>query len=158
MVSEFSLIHSAQGPVLLLSNIFQGCTALLDTGALFPVWTKGDRLLKGIGGRFDFGDISFTGFGGECKASVYKLNFCLGNIIFPDMSILCINDDAIPGYFLLSATMFYGCKYTIDNLNKKLWIDTYDNQVCRLLKIRNDKGKLYILYNDISADEMGDKI
>ncbi len=150
MVNEFSLMRSTQRPVLLLPDIFDGCTALLDTGALFPIWTKGERLLENIGGRFEFSDVSFTGFGGECKASVYKLDFCLGSIIFPDMSILCINDNDIPGYFLLSATMFHGCKYIIDDLNKKLFIDTYDNQVCRLLKIKNNKGKLYILYHDIS--------
>ncbi len=107
MVNEFSLIHSAQRSVLLLPDIFQGCTALLDTGALFPIWTKGEKLLRSIGGRFDFAYVSFTGFGGECSAS-----------------------------------------YTIDDINKKFLLDTYDNQICRLLKVKDKDGKLYILYSD----------
>lgn len=32
-----------------LDDLFPGCTALIDTGALFPVWTKSRELLEALG-------------------------------------------------------------------------------------------------------------
>lgn len=39
-------------PIIKLDNIFPGCNALLDTGALFPLWTKDVELLKSLGATF----------------------------------------------------------------------------------------------------------
>ena len=40
MEQIFDLEVSADRPILRLDDLFPGCTALIDTGALFPVWTK----------------------------------------------------------------------------------------------------------------------
>ena len=52
--------------------------ALLDTGAVFPVFTKGTVVLASLGDEN-------------------------GSIIFPNMSILCIDDPTIGFPFVLSA-------------------------------------------------------
>lgn len=39
MEQRFDLEVSADRPILRLDYLFSGCTALIDTGALFPVWT-----------------------------------------------------------------------------------------------------------------------
>lgn len=40
MEVTFNLEPNVNRPIIRLDNIFKGCTALLDTGAVFPVWTK----------------------------------------------------------------------------------------------------------------------
>lgn len=37
---RFDLVVGANRPIIELNEIFKGCTALLDTGAILPVWTK----------------------------------------------------------------------------------------------------------------------
>lgn len=41
---------------------FKDCRALIDTGALFPVWTKGEMLLAKLGARLEKENVSFSGF------------------------------------------------------------------------------------------------
>ena len=43
------LIKKAQRPTARLENFFR-FRAMLDTGAVFPVWIENEDLLKGIGG------------------------------------------------------------------------------------------------------------
>lgn len=44
------LNQSARRPIARL-DWFPNCRALIDTGALFPVWTKSEALLMKLGGR-----------------------------------------------------------------------------------------------------------
>jgi hypothetical protein len=52
-------------PIVKLDYIFSGCTALIDTGALFPVWTKDTKLLEQLGAKLVKKDVGFNGFGGN---------------------------------------------------------------------------------------------
>lgn len=147
MEVTFNLSKNYQRPVILLPDIFYGCSGLLDTGASFPMWTKGVKLLERIGGKSvkGFEEVTFSGFGGKCRASIYKINLNLGRLFYPDMSILCVSDEEIPGYFLFSATMFSDMSYTINTRHNTFSIQTYDNQVCRLVEIYSKDGVLHIL-------------
>jgi len=61
---------------------------MLDTGAVFPIWTDEEDILSLIGGKLVKKDISFGGFGGEAKGSLYRLqNVVVGELIFPDIYI-----------------------------------------------------------------------
>lgn len=141
------LSRNYQRPVILLPDVFYGCSALLDTGSSFPMWTKGSRLLERIGGKPVRGleDVTFSGFGGDCHAGIYKIDFRLGRLFYPDMSILCISDEEIPGYFLLSATMFPDMNYTINTKHHTFSIQTFDNQICILVEVYSKNGILHIL-------------
>lgn len=65
MEQIFDLEVSADRPILRLDDLFPGCTALIDTGALFPVWTKSRELLEALGAKIVKRNISFSGFGGD---------------------------------------------------------------------------------------------
>lgn len=70
MEQRFELDVSASRPVLRLDHLFPGCTALIDTGALFPVWTKNRDLLEALGAKICKRNVLFSGFGGNvflCK-------------------------------------------------------------------------------------------
>ena len=57
-----------QRPVIDLKNF----TALLDTGAYFPVWTAHERiLLKKFDAKLVKKNVSFTGFGGIATGNLY---------------------------------------------------------------------------------------
>ena len=146
MIEVLQLDKNDQRPVVYTEQ-FHGCTALLDTGALFPVWTASEAALRELGGKLIKDDISFTGFGGSVNAKLYELTVTLGKIIYPNMHLIYSEDENIPGYFLLSATMFQGMAYTIDAKNHILRIDTCSNQAAYNLKIKDENGKLYVFLN-----------
>lgn len=79
MQIDISLDQSARRPIARL-DWFSGCRALIDTGALFPVWTKSEALLRKLGGRLETGNVSFSGFGGKTSGQLYRINFHLNGL------------------------------------------------------------------------------
>jgi len=146
MIELLKLDKHNQRPVVYTEQ-FHGCRALLDTGATFPMWTSSEETLKALGGKLINDDVSFTGFGGSVQAKLYELTVSLGKIIYPNMHLIYNENDTIPGFLLLSATMFSGMQYTIDDENHILKIDTRSNQATYNLKIKNNNGDLHILMN-----------
>ena len=131
--------------------------ALLDTGAVFPVFTKGSAVLTSLGGKLIKKDLSFNGFGGTANADLFEISVFLVDsdgrtIVFPNMSILCIDDSAIGFPFVLSATMFEEFDYTIRNKKQQIIFETDSNQLCYLLRIQDNDGKLNIFLNSVSEE------
>ena len=131
--------------------------ALLDTGAVFPVFTKGSAVLTSLGGVLKKENVSFNGFGGEVNADLYEISIFLGDdngsIIFPNMSILCIDDPTIGFPFVLSATMFEEFDYTISNSYHRVLFETDSNQVCYNFIIKDQNGKLHVFLNKALDDK-----
>lgn len=119
---------------------FDGCLAMIDTGAIIPVWTSTDNSLIELGATLERKDVSFGGFGGEAVGNQYRINFKLGNIIYVDMPIIAKQMNDLSCHMVLSATLFEKMIYTIDDINKKLEIKIFDNQPVRNLRLSNDKG------------------
>lgn len=46
--------------------------ALLDTGALFPVWTAAEPLIMKVGGTLIKQGIAFGSFGGQTTGNLYR--------------------------------------------------------------------------------------
>ncbi|MCR5323396.1 MAG: hypothetical protein K6E85_09025 [Lachnospiraceae bacterium] len=156
MIVKFELDTAADRPILKLDHIFKGCTALLDTGAVFPVWTKNKKLLEAIGGKSTGKQVTFGGFGGNANGEIYTINLSLDSVIYPNMHIIACENNDIPGFFLFSATMFAKMQYTVDNITKEFRLDTNDNQHCYNLKITDDKGIIHVL-TEIYIDNQCDK-
>lgn len=87
MQLDISLDKSARRPVARL-EWFSGCRALIDTGALFPVWTKSESLLIKLGGKLERNNISFSGFGGKTDGQLYRVNFNLNGLQYIDMPVV----------------------------------------------------------------------
>lgn len=141
------LNDSFQRPIVYLNN-WHGLNALLDTGALFPVWTASEKVLESLGGKLIQKNITFRGFGGETFGNLYKLtNVCIGKLIFPQMAIVSCNDlKDVPYHIVLSATMFQNLIYEVDDKNHKFNVTIPDNESnVRNLRIEDSNGRLHIL-------------
>lgn len=131
------LVNEVDRPLIRADELFDDCTALFDTGALIPVWTKEEEILKRLGAEFIKKDYEFSGFGGKTTGNLYRLNFTLGEYTYPNMPIVAAFDEAIPGYLLLSATMFSEMDVTIRNSNKTIEIVPFTNQKCFNISVNN---------------------
>ncbi len=143
MQINIALDQSARRPIARL-DWFSGCRALIDTGALFPVWTKSESLLRKLGGRLETSNVSFSGFGGKTNGQLYRINFHLNGLLYIDMPVVVKPMNDLNCHIILSATMFENMVYTIDTINKHLSIDTKDNQIVRILRISDEYSKLSV--------------
>lgn len=143
----FDLAVGTNRPIIELNEIFQGCTALLDTGAIIPVWTKKVELLEALGATLYKKNVEFSGFGGKTIGDLYKIDLQLGKIMYPGLPVVVHEDNKIPGYFIFSATMFNNMIYTIDDIAKKFIVILTDNQVCHNIKVINSNDKITVLVN-----------
>ncbi|MBO6178857.1 MAG: hypothetical protein J6O04_06775 [Selenomonadaceae bacterium] len=138
------LIEKYQRPVVKLTN-FHGLDAMIDTGALYPVWMAGEGQIRRIGGTKKIENVEFGGLGGMTQGSLYELShFQIGDLIFPNMNIIVHKSD-FPVPMLLPATMFESLIYEINNKTHRLNIVVPDDEsISRNLKIRSENGQLYI--------------
>lgn len=143
MQLDILLDQSARRPIARL-DWFTGCRALIDTGALFPIWTKSESLLIKLGGRLEKHNVPFSGFGGMTYGHLYRINFNLNGLQYIDMPIVVKPMNDLNCHMILSATMFEKMVYTIDNINKHLSIDTKDNQIVRILRISDEYSRLSV--------------
>ena len=129
--------------------ILHGITALVDTGALFPIASMDPQvLIDAFDAKLVIENTSISGFGGECRGSVYKIPcFILSKLTYPDFHVFVPeNKNIIETEFLFSATMFNGLVYEFDTVNHKMLIQVPDRESCvRNLKIYDSEGKLYVL-------------
>lgn len=123
---------------------FDGCLAMIDTGAIIPIWTLTDNDLIEIGATLERKNVSFGGFGGEAVGNQYRINFKLGDIIYVDMPIIAKEMSDLSCHMILPATMFEKIIYTIDDIHKTLEIKILDNQIVRNLRMSNDNGGISV--------------
>ncbi len=149
----YNLDKKLQRPVIVLQNI----RILIDTGAKFPIWTSGEQAFINAGGTIDSskGEVYFSGFGGKTSGILGRINFQLGNIIFPQMPIILNSSTDISADIILGASNFEGMIYQIDTITHKLNIDIPDDNVVRNLAIRSDNGKttVYLMHNVTQKEE-----
>ncbi|MBR3624661.1 MAG: retropepsin-like domain-containing protein [Selenomonadaceae bacterium] len=132
-------------PTVILDNFFY-LDALLDTGAVLPVWVRDEADLKAIGGvPIAFNQI-FSGFGGLTKGTLYRIPlFKCGDLIFPNFPIIASRID-LPCQMILSATMFSKLIYEIDDYHHKLNVTIPDKESnIRNLKVEDKDGRLHVL-------------
>lgn len=149
------LNRANQKPIIELKTWYN-FDALLDTGALFPVWTAAEVLITKVGGTLIKKGISFGGFGGQTTGNLYQLDkFILGDLIFPKMAIITCNDlEDVPYQLILSATMFSNLIYKVDDRNKKFNVTVPDGEsTVRRLAIEDSNGRLHVLCNSEETSE-----
>ena len=139
-------------PVIILRD-FYGINAMLDTGALFPIWTAEENTLELLGGKMEQEYVKFGGFGGIAEGKLYKLPmFRVGELIYPEFHIISCKMN-VPGQAILSATMFKDLRYEIDDENHTLIVNIPDTQSnVRNLRIIDDNGRLHVLCHSIRTD------
>ena len=154
-MNQFTLVlrSNYQKPLLRLDE-WHGAYALLDTGALFPVWTADEKWLLQLDARFIKADVPFSGFGGETKGNLYRLKeFRLGSLVFPDLPVVTSQEMAEePYHIILSATMMQNLKYTIDDKNHTLTVEIPEDESNeRHMRIYDNGGRLHVLCGNACA-------
>lgn len=140
-----------QRPIVELKT-WHNFEALLDTGAYFPIWTDDEHILDDLGGRLVKKDIFFGGFGGTARGCLYELeSMTVGGLIFPNTHIIACRDlKDVPFQLILSATMFRGLIYEIDDKNHRLNITVPDKEsTVRNLRIEDSEGRVHILSHSL---------
>lgn len=153
-----NLVKQMQRPIVVLKN-WHGILALLDTGAVFPVWTKNESILTELGGTYQKGDIWFSGFGGATKGNLFILpSLTVGDLIFSNIPVIASKDlENLPFQLILSATMFSGLIYEIDDYNHRLNVTIPAGEsTVRNMRIVDSNGRLHILCN--SNDEISGSV
>ena len=77
------LILDSSRPIIRIEK-FYNVHAMLDTGAVIPVWVDDEQILKNIGGVVIAYNQPFGGFGGETRGTLYRIPlFQLGELDIP---------------------------------------------------------------------------
>ena len=147
------LIEDNSRPILKIENFFN-IYAMLDTGAVIPVWIKNETFLKTIGGEIIAYNQPFGGFGGEARGTLYRIPvFRLGDLIYPELPVIASSID-LPCNMLISATMFGGLIYEIDDYHHKFNVTIPDvKSYVRKLEVKDSGGKLHVLCSDGEISE-----
>lgn len=146
-MKQFTMkLKDNQRPIVNLKK-WNRLDAMIDTGALFPVWIAEESLLQDLGAVLIKDSISFGGFGGETKGSLYKIDdFILEDMIFPQLYVIACLNEKLPCHMILSATMFRNLIYEIDDKNHRLNVTIPDDETnVRSLVIEDENGKLHVL-------------
>ena len=140
-----------QRPTLYLKSFF-GLSAMLDTGAVLPVWVEDEGLLQNMGAIKIAKNQPFGGFGGMTTGTLYRIPlFRCGDLMFPELPIIASRSE-LSCQMILSATMFSGLIYEIDDFHHKFNVTVPDTEsIIRKLIIEDSNGKLHIL---CSGEEM----
>ena len=148
MISQFvlNLDKRQQRPVIILD----GLSALLDTGAYVPVWIADEEVLvTELKAVLVKKDVTFSGFGGSTTGNLYSLPLLkVGNLFYPNMHIIASPMNEKSFSLILSATMFRGLSYEINDKTHKFTVTVpSDESYVRNLVIKDTNGKLYVLCN-----------
>lgn len=122
---------------------------MLDTGALVPVWTTHEEMLLDMDAVLVKKGVPFGGFGGETRGNLYTLPvFRIGDLIFPELPIIAA-PQRLPCQMLLSATMFGGLIYEIDDHNYRLNITIPNGESFVRKLIIDDKMRVLCMSGDV---------
>lgn len=133
-------------PVITLNH---STMVLFDTGADIPIW------LDAVEGLLDEypdaqlvnSDTSISGFGGSCPGELYKINFILDSLTYPQMPVFVPkNEILLPYDMILPAAMFCGLRYVIDDADKCIYINNImPSETVRNLKAYDSNGNVHVL-------------
>ena len=138
------LIEKYQRPVIKQTDFFS-IEAMIDTGAVFPVWMSGEEELCKLGAVKKKDSVPLGGIGGMTCGTLYEIpTFRLGCLIYPNMGIIAHRSN-FPVPILLPATMFSNLIYEINNKTHRLNITVPDDESpVRNLVIKDENGYLRV--------------
>ena len=142
-----------QRPVIELPELY-GISALLDTGASFPVWTGSKETLINLKAILVKENVKFGGFGqGDAIGDIYKIPLIkIRSLIYPWLHIVHTPKD-YPYKFIISATMFQNLIYQVDDKNKRLNIDIPDGESnIKNLVLKYNDNRIKVLVTDGEAN------
>ena len=145
------MLESFDRPFVPLDK-WHGLTAMIDSGARFPVWVADESLLVDLGAKIKMENAPFGGFGGRASGRLYELpHFQMGDLIYPGLNVIACPLN-VPCEIIVSSTMLKHMRCTIDFEDYDLTITIPDNQSnVRNVTIEDKNGHLHVLCH--SAEE-----
>lgn len=135
-------------------GIFPGCRALIDTGAVIPVWVAAESQLAASEGVHAIGRRgTVSGFGGSSEGNLYEMTLDFDGLYYIDLPIVASRMRNSPWHIILPATLFDNMIYTIDNIRRMAIFEAPDNQLVRHLKYSDKDGGLYIFSQETPQKE-----
>lgn len=143
-------------------------TALVDTGASMPVWVGSKELLLKLNAVYKNKRVPISGFGGGgTDGDLYEIPvFNIGELIFTWLSVVYIEDffsridkngnkviTDTTYHMILSATMFRGTIYEINDIDKLFKVTVPDNELIRNVKVYSSDGKTYKVLVNLSNND-----
>lgn len=143
-------------PVLRLRT-FKGYRALLDTGAVVPLWTNKEFLLADeLDGTLVKKNVVIEGLGGSATGNLYELPVVqLGDLVYPSFHIVsCPQFENEPYDLILSATMLDHLIYEIDTKHHKLNIEIPDEESnVRDMRVTYESGRWVVFCQSAVCEE-----
>ncbi len=135
-----------QRPVVNLQK-WHHFNAMIDSGALLPVWIDSEELLMATGATLIRNKINFGGIGGMVTGKMYQIpDFVLGELVYPNMHILCYPMKMSRCQILISSTMFDHLRCELDYENRAVNVTVPDKEsTIRNLRILDRDGHLVVL-------------
>lgn len=81
---------------------------------------------------------------------MHRIDLRLGILKYAGLPVICVRNSEMPFAFILSATMFTGFSYTVDDAVHVFTVDTKTDDRELHLRIRDKEGEFKILA-DVSA-------
>ena len=151
-ILSLALDINSQRPIIALAN---GYSAMIDTGALLPVWYGNtDTLIKDFNAILWKRNVVLNGIGGSCICNVYKIDLNLKSLKFENLPVAVIENVSASFDLLLSATMFTRVIYTVDMPAHQFRITIPDGESLRQrLTITDQGGVAHVFAQAISELE-----
>ena len=114
-------------------------------------YLEDEKDIQAAGGILKQSNIRIKGLSQKVSTgNLYTLsNFQIGKIIYTKLDIVVLPDKNTTYNILLSATMFRGMIYEIDDINHRFNVNAPDSDTVRNLAAYYDKkkDKVYVYYN-----------
>lgn len=124
----------------------KGHTAMIDTGATVPIWTSDVEVLKSeYDAYLDAENRRCKWFGGVTKGDLYRIPlFSFGNLQFPQMPILSIENEDFLADLIIPALAFKNLRIEFDfkDDNMLVVLPPNESSVRQLLVNTNEKDSI----------------
>ena len=132
-----------QSPIAILRE-WHKFSAMVDTGALYPVWIEDTKILDNLKAE------RISGFGGDAFGTLYRIPyFQFGDLIYPGLCVIAHRMN-LPCHIIISATMLKDMLYEIDDKNHRINITIPDEEsTVRNVRIYREDGMLRILCSSV---------
>ena len=137
-----------------------GSPAIIDTGAVIPMtWLSPELLERAWDAELILQNQDISDIGGKAYGNIYSLkDFNIGNLCFDNIEFF-VSKERISRYsFLLSATLFHGFKYDIDDTKNQKFIVHIPEGVSlhRNFEIISLEGQMYAQVDGVLIQDTED--
>ena len=148
---EIPTLKKYQRPVIEIGGLF----ALIDTGATIPMFSvPGPILKKAYSAEKILENGVVGGIGGFTMGDIYRLpEFKVDELEYAPFEVFVPHKQRLNYPLLLSSTLFYGMRYTVDTVESMFIVDTKNEPTKRSFKIISLEGKLYPQIDNILVQD-----